>query len=693
MRQFLPIITLCFGAAAYAQSAEPTDTVAGAELQEVTVEARNAQLSAKGSTFYPSKIQKEAAQTATDLLRRMAIPQLAMNIGDAIKTVQGKEVTIFIDGVEASADDLQGMRTTDVKRVEYYDYPSDVKFQNKPHVINFIMQQYEYGGYVKGVATGYAIANSANLSLYSKLQYKRMTYDLAMGGYYSDRRHDFTNSVETFRLPQADGTVKEFERTSTTTEARRIRKYAWPTFKAQYRSDRVTLTNAIGATFDASPVKNTSGRVDYSSMFPSSEFSSKGSSNADSYTYYGIWNFIFSPSTSLNVTPKYTYTDTRSASAYDEGNKSVINNADDLSHSFSTSLDLSHKFGKAGSLTLHAAANSVKFNTSYAGTTNADINSTINVVTPGLVYSYDSDQFSIYGGAGAIGYNSNAGGEKESNLSPWVDASLQWSPSNRHNTALEYHMSRNIPGMSYRSNIEVWQNPLMAHRGNPNVHSAPTHSVSGNYVWIPTNKWRFVAAGSYWGVFNRYVYDYVATPDHVVRTIEQNGSNFHHVDYSLSGTLTLLGGKLMLSGQVTGLHVSDGAPYMMNRNNLSGLMYVQYYTGNWNFGGYAYTARSWCDNSMTGEWTTEQPICAAWAQWGNSTWSANLTIANPNNWKWLETTAILNTKAYSATKYDYNPNPHAFVCLTLTYTFGYGKKISVGNEATQQTAGESGIMK
>lgn len=76
----------------------------------------------------------------------------------------------------ASADEMRGIRIEDVKRIEYYDYPNDSRFMGKPHVINFIMQKYEYGGYVKGIYYDNFII-SRQLNGYAKVQYKKMTFD------------------------------------------------------------------------------------------------------------------------------------------------------------------------------------------------------------------------------------------------------------------------------------------------------------------------------------------------------------------------------------------------------------------------------------------------------------------------------------------------------------------------------------
>ncbi len=140
------------------------------QLKTVTVEGENATLMSDKSIYRPTQRQKIASQTAQDLIMRMAIPQL--RIGDEIKTVTGQPVDFFIDFMPASETEMEGMRILDVKRIEYYDYPTDPRFQGKPHVINIILQKYEYGGYVKGTYYDNFII-SRQLNGFTKIQYKR----------------------------------------------------------------------------------------------------------------------------------------------------------------------------------------------------------------------------------------------------------------------------------------------------------------------------------------------------------------------------------------------------------------------------------------------------------------------------------------------------------------------------------------
>ncbi|MDE5631510.1 MAG: hypothetical protein K2I54_01665, partial [Muribaculaceae bacterium] len=121
-------------------------------LQTINVEADNACLLSDRSVYRPTQRQKNASQTATDLLTRMAIPQINTRLGSSsVTTASGQPVAIYIDYVPASENDLKMMRVADVKSVEYLEYPSDARFQGNRYVINFRMTQYEYGGYVKAL--------------------------------------------------------------------------------------------------------------------------------------------------------------------------------------------------------------------------------------------------------------------------------------------------------------------------------------------------------------------------------------------------------------------------------------------------------------------------------------------------------------------------------------------------------------
>ena len=168
-RILISIFCAIFAITAMAQS-ESSDSIKTQELDEVVVEAKLQSTSSTVSTYIPTSKQKNSSQTATDLLNRMAIPQLSLGMGNSVKTTSGKNVDIFIDYLPASEQDLTGMRMEDVRKVEYYDYPKDPRFQGSAHVINFIMQKYEYGGYLKAFANEFFITRVRDKNALKKVE-------------------------------------------------------------------------------------------------------------------------------------------------------------------------------------------------------------------------------------------------------------------------------------------------------------------------------------------------------------------------------------------------------------------------------------------------------------------------------------------------------------------------------------------
>ncbi|HBC22071.1 MAG TPA: hypothetical protein DC009_08435, partial [Porphyromonadaceae bacterium] len=255
---------MCVAAAiaAVAQTEEP-DSLSVSELGEVVVEGRLQRTGAEKSTYIPTTKQKNASQTGVDLLNQLAIPQLKISTGEEIEASDGKSVAVYIDYIPASAEDLKAMRMSDVKRVEYLKYPSDPRLQGNANVVNFIMEKYEYGGYVKGFGHANLISYSGQLLGSVRLQYKKMTYDLMGWGFNATSDHKGLAESETYRLPQPDGTTAEFGRNSSTTGSKWRNQQYFATFKATYNSDKIQASSQVSGKINNTPHEDRNGTVSY----------------------------------------------------------------------------------------------------------------------------------------------------------------------------------------------------------------------------------------------------------------------------------------------------------------------------------------------------------------------------------------------------------------------------------------------
>ena len=152
--------------------------------------------------YLPTSRQRNSSNDATDLLRRMAIPQLVINPGDNnVKDVFGNYVAVFINSHEAQPDELKGMNMADVRRIEYLEFPTDPRFKGKERVVNFIVREYEYGGYTK-VSESLKTLNGLfnNTDIFSRFTYKRMSYDLYAGSDNQNFKHNGTDNTAVYRL-------------------------------------------------------------------------------------------------------------------------------------------------------------------------------------------------------------------------------------------------------------------------------------------------------------------------------------------------------------------------------------------------------------------------------------------------------------------------------------------------------------
>lgn len=692
--RFINSILFAMIASSVMAQTETPDSIKAQELEEVVVKGRNQRLGAEVSTYIPTSKQRNASQTAADLLNRMAIPQIKISANDDITDLAGKSVDVFIDFLPATKEDLQGMRMQDVKKVEYYDFPSDPRFQGKAHVVNFVMQKYEYGGYVK--AHGWEnTSNAGQISLFSKLQYKRMTFDIAAGYFYLNQNHTGGDVYETFRLPQPDGSVNVFERNSIQGKGKWIKNQYWPTFKALYSSDKITILNVVGASFDHTPRNNSSGFIEYNPAITERvDYSQNSSDRVNSISYSGYWNFILNDKNTINFSPRYAYSHTNTGSLYTEvGSGEFYNAARDDSHQFSGNLTYTHSFGKWGSLNAMFQTIITSNNTSYYGTANTSDNARTYRVGPGVQYSLSIGK--VYGLVG-FGYHWDRQkyiDYKDDSAAPWIDFSLQYAPNDRHSIRGEFHHMKSIPSSSYRSAAIIQSNPLMSYTGNPNLVSYGSYDAGVNYSFIPSNKFSISAFASTWIVDNRYVYDYVPSETGILRTIRQPGSGYSQWTYGAYASLRLFDSKLQLTAQLTGTSVHNGEPYNLDKTNINYAFQATYYLGNWNFSGLYYSPQGFPDGCMVGTWMRTKSYYRIAAGWSNSSWNLQLQFANFARWNWRSNESIMRSRYYDRIEQTYSINDHALARLSVTYTFGFGKKIQQGDEASQQSGVNSGILK
>jgi len=118
------------------------------ELQEVSVTADRERETPTHASIIPTTSDKAHSANAFDLISTMRISGIKVNMQDklVINNV-GQAVVMCINGVEATADEVETLRSKNVISMELQRNPSG-KYAGTGGVLNFKTVQYDYGGNV-----------------------------------------------------------------------------------------------------------------------------------------------------------------------------------------------------------------------------------------------------------------------------------------------------------------------------------------------------------------------------------------------------------------------------------------------------------------------------------------------------------------------------------------------------------------
>lgn len=698
MRIYSFIIMSTAAFAGLAQTAPP-DSVKTQELNEVVVVARMQQTSATSSSFIPNKKQKSSAQNAVDLLQQLAIPQITINLVDnAVTTLSGQNVSIYINYLPASSQEIEGLLTSDVRRVEYLDFPTDPRFNGNEHVVNFIMQRYEYGGYTKlTLNENFLVGLSNRASVYSKFAYKRMMYDLYAGTSNHDNKHVGTSYIGKYTLQDKEGVAHEITRSEIFDNAH-FKYNQYPvTFRAVYDSDKIQVSNTVGFTFDQSPLAETNGSLSFS----------PGASSNYSYTrnepyttrwvsWQGSYYFILPHNFHLNINPSANYSHTN----YDYTYRSSLPDDDVIEN-----ISKENAWQVRGTATLYKIL-SQKQNVFLR----ASGGSTHNGVTYYGSTPYDNDFSDTYAGA-TVGYNfsnrpwnvnadvalqwerNQINSTSVSEFYPVVNVSAAFSPSNRHSLRAFFHLGANYPGASEKTPNILQVNELMYQTGNPDLKLSRQVNFNLQYNWMPRNNFSAAFYAQYFGEYNLYVPMYSPYQGgHALLKSFISDGKYQRTSFGLSFNYKLLDNKLQLAAQpsiilyrLTGYYDLSKYPFAFNAS-------ATYYLNNFYFQASYQTPGRTIQGNHAAYYKDRDfyQLLAGWSKWG---WNIRLTAMSLFRSDWLGATQTIDTPLYSETKLQGGNYYHRRLNLAVTYTFNYGKKVQRGNEVGEQSGASSAIMK
>lgn len=667
------------------------------ELKTVTVEGQTASLLPDRSIYRPTQRQKSASQNALDLLTQMAIPQLQVNpVSEAVTDNAGIEVSLFINSLPASNAELDGLRTLDVKRIEYLENPTDPRFRGAQRVINFIVQEYEYGGYTKITAKENILTGlSSRANIFSKFSYRKMTYDLFVAANNSDSRHSGFSTEGVYSIKDGEATYVTLTRKEITEKSKSKHNQYPITFRATYNSEKIQISNTVGYDHVADPAQNQSGSLTYSpGITDNYTFNRRNSSRSNSLNYQGNFYFLMPNNFSVNATPKIIYTHFNNRLAYSASSTEPIDReANENAINYRLDAYLNKSVSKSHTLMLGLNGGTHINRLRYSG--NAVYSDRFhNTFISGLLcYRLQMSKMNIYADGGFCWEQSDINGIKNTDSYPFVHINMRYAPDTKNTFAAYLQYANNTPGIDMKASDLLRENEFMYITGNPLLDNSRHVTFNLSYSWFPSNRFKMSAYSNFFELFDRQITVYEPYNDGraLLRTYGNEG-NYMQNEIGISANLKLFGGKLLLYANPRQCFNRSTGVYDKHYNPFHFSAQAVFYLRQFYFQAFYQTAQKMMFSDSPTIYRSRDYYYVT-VGWSKSDLNIRLTAYNMFNSHWDRSDLYVDSPLYKEHKVNFGTSYHARINLSVTYTFGYGKKVQRGNEVEGQSGASSAILK
>lgn len=682
--------------AAMAQTETP-DSVKTQELDEVVVEAQMQRTSPTATTYTPSGKQKSTAQNAIDLLRHMAIPQIKINpMDNSVTDNAGEGVSLFFNYMPASKEDIEGLRTADVRRVEYLEFPSDPRFRGAQRAINFIVQEYEYGGYTKITADeDFLVDLSSDVNIFSKFSYKKMTYDIYVAANNLNSHHSGYDVNGNYTLKDSDGKDFTLSRNEITDYAHSKQNQYPVTFRASYNTEKVQISNTLGYSHSANPIQEQNGSLTYSPAVEQDySYSRSNPSHSNSLSYQGTFFFALPKDYSVNFNPQFSYSHNNNSLTYTTSPaEPIIRDARENAYYYRVNAYINKRFAQKHTLMLGINTGNTINRLRYKGNVSYSDRFSNPFVSGQLCYQAQIQKISLYADAGVLWERTSINSIKNDDVYPYVHFNIRYTPNNKNAFSAYFQFANNTPGIDQKASDLLRDNEVMYITGNPSLDNSRHITFNINYTWLPSNVFNMSAYGRYFELFDRFItaYEPFDNGRALLRTYINDG-NYVQSEIGIAATLNLFNKSLQLYVSPNQKFYRSSGVFYKSYNPFQITAQATYYLKQWYFQAYYQSPQKMM---FTGSPTTykSRDFYALSAGWSNSNLNISLTAYNMFNSNWDTSDRYIQSPLYAEHRTTYGTNSHARLNLSVTYTFGYGKKVKRGNEVGKQSGVSSAIMK
>lgn len=663
------------------------------ELKEVEVNAKREWFEGDKAVFVPSRKEKEVVSNAEDLIRIMNLP-FCQDVNGSLQSLSGEKIVYFINGVRANEVDLASFWPKEVKRVEYYEKPTDPTFEGCTVAINFIMPQYSMGGVVKLEETQ-AFPSFGQYRASAKAERKKMSYGILFNSNYSREHGDHFCGEEIYRNIHFDNNFYDILSNKQEQHIIDRLQFVSGAVNARYSTERFRVTHTFLYMWIQNPGSRVNSLDTWSPAIFNSECSkSESRERSSTPTISGEYYVKTSEKSALTARWAYSYGHNNNEQTSKLAElPTILNSTKDNTHSLTYELQeqISFRPNLSSQLLLNGDFN--QYRTRYYGSTDTVTNQQHGKLTarwrlswnpipklrimlmPGMLYehmksrnNHARNHFNITGAANIT-------------FTPvsTIQINAQWS----------YTSFNREP--SQMADVILQKNSLTWVKGNPSLRVPRVIGGSVQASWMPSNNFSLTPIVSYARLQNGIFSMYTSAPESMGGVIEtfENAGRFEEFRSIISLRVRLMNGALSLVGQPTLTTTRYQRVKGSFTNYLSYALLAQcHFDRIFLRLTYSSPKKQLSDGGLSTN-RTESYLDFS-ANYGNGDWVVSLSAENLTN-KYSKKSINYDCGAFARITDEYRRGRR--LSLTVTYTFGFGKRVDRDIDIDTPASTSSGSLR
>ncbi|MCM1076693.1 MAG: hypothetical protein NC411_04960 [Bacteroides sp.] len=527
-------------------SVTPADTLSLShiDLEGVIVTARNYTVLSDGISVVPTSRERNTSTSGFQLIERMQVPILVINpVDNKINLNTGEEVTYFINGVLSTLTEVKAIVPKDIKRIEILRRPLDPKYEGVPAVINFIVRNSTYGGYVTADANQSFTYLTGDYSIYSRYSTNHWSLQAIGGINYTNSSGDSTIQTSKYLFPDIPPIIME----DVSMEKKFRKRQIYGAFEAVRSSTSGnTLAIKAGIRYFNNPEISTRNTTVYNGDVSLNDRTNEMWRSVPFVT--ASYHWMLAPSSQIFIKGELSGVSGKSKNIYSSNEINISNHVRENVITPVVKLSYMKNFSNDNELSITLDGKISRYVTNYSGTviSRQKLLSQDYAMSAQWRYTFHNNWMMQLMCNLPMSLTRTNHDQTDHDIYPGFSGYFTGIIGTKNSISFFISRARDPKILTSYNNLDRIDTEYEGVVGNVNLKPSSRYNMSASYTWLYSNKFQLSFAMNYERAIDDCAEDYVYKNNIIYNRLVNSG-NLNSIETSISSTIKLFSGKFTIS--------------------------------------------------------------------------------------------------------------------------------------------------